>query len=105
MANKKTVGIINYGTGNIASLDQAFSEIEANAWVINNHKDFEGIDALVLPGVGHFGPAQDSLEASGLKDKIVSTIKSGLPVLGICLGFQMLTTGTNGPTASPIPEQ
>ena len=94
MANKKTVGIINYGTGNIASLDQAFSEIEANTCVINNHKDFEGIDALVLPGVGHFGHAQESLKASGLREKIVITIKSGLPVLGICLGFQMLTTGS-----------
>lgn len=87
----KVVGIIDYGTGNIASLDKAFTELGASTRLIQFPEQLQHLDAVVLPGVGHFGPSRQALEVNGLQEALIGLIRSGLPTLGICLGFQLLT--------------
>jgi imidazole glycerol-phosphate synthase subunit HisH len=87
----KSIAIVDYGTGNIASLDQAFNAIGARAHLASAPEQLKGVDAIVLPGVGHFGPARERLSSSGMEHTLLELITSGLPVLGICLGFQLLT--------------
>lgn len=86
-----TVGIVDYGTGNIASLEQAFDALDARIALINAPGQLRGLDALVLPGVGHFGPSTQQLRNTDLQPALIEAIRSGLPTLGICLGFQLLT--------------
>ena len=85
------VAILDYGTGNIASLASALRTINAKATLVNNLKDICKADALILPGVGHYGHALNNLKKNSLIDPILKLIKEGLPTLGICLGFQLLT--------------
>lgn len=94
LTQRKTVGIIDYGTGNIASLDQAFAEIGASIRLIQFPEQLHNLDAVVLPGVGHFGPSSQVLQSSGVKQALIDLIRSGLPTLGICLGFQLLTASS-----------
>ena len=88
---KLTVGIVDYGTGNIASLEMALADLEVRSLSVSMPCDFQSVDAVILPGVGHFGPASLALEISGMRKALLKLIEQGLPVLGICLGFQMLT--------------
>lgn len=88
---RKSIAIIDYGTGNIASLDQAFDAIGACAHLASAPEHLKGVDAIVLPGVGHFGPARERLSSSGMEHALLELITTGIPVLGICLGFQLLT--------------
>ena len=88
---KPKIGLVDYGTGNIASLEMALSDLDVVSLPVRVPSDFVSVDAVILPGVGHFGPATFALEASGLRTSLLSLIDQGLPVLGICLGFQMLT--------------
>lgn len=87
----KSVAIVDYGTGNIASLDQAFAAIGASAFLASTPNQLLAADAVVLPGVGHFGPASHALVSSGLGSELCRLLQAGLPCLGICLGFQLLT--------------
>ncbi len=87
----RTVAIVDYGTGNIASLDQAFDAIGARAFLARTPSQLHSADAVVLPGIGHFGPASHALATSGLGLELLRLIPKGLPCLGICLGFQLLT--------------
>ena len=88
------IGLVDYGTGNIASLEMALSDLDVVSLPVRVPSDFVSVDAVILPGVGHFGPATFALEASGLRTSLLSLIDQGLPVLGICLGFQMLTNAS-----------
>ena len=85
------VAILNYGTGNINSISSAISSLNANPYLASNLKDLKKANALILPGVGHFGHAIKVLNQNRLVNPIIDLIKSGLPTLGICLGFQLLT--------------
>lgn len=85
------VAIISYGTGNLASLSDALESVGASCTVARVATDLVGADALVLPGVGHFGHAMNFFRASGLIEPTLERIRSGVPTLGICLGFQLLT--------------
>ncbi len=87
----KQVAIVSYGTGNIASLEESFEAIGAQAYLAASPHDLQRADALVLPGVGHFGAAMASLRHSGLLQVLLQRIGDGVPTLGICLGFQLLT--------------
>lgn len=85
-------GIVDYGTGNIASLAMALEAVGAEAALVSKPEDLACKAAVILPGVGHFRPASVSLHHSGLAQKLCECVSTGLPVLGICLGFQLLTT-------------
>ena len=86
-----SIGIVDYGTGNIASLEMAISDLNAVSLSVRNVRDLSSVDALILPGVGHFGPAALAMETNNIRNSLLSLIDQGLPVLGICLGFQVLT--------------
>ena len=91
MANKCSIAVVDYGTGNIASLIAALRIVGAYPFVARSPQDIFRSDALVMPGVGHFATAVESLHKYGLFNCIVDSINKGLPALGICLGFQLLT--------------
>ena len=88
------MGIVAYGTGNIASLETALQAAGTKAVSVSQPEHLSCLDAVILPGVGHFGPASTALHSSGLAEEICQRVAVGLPVLGICLGFQLLTTSS-----------
>ena len=94
------VAAVSYGTGNIASLQQAFSHLGAHCLLAESPADLIGADALVLPGVGHFGAALGALASNGLEAELLNQIRSGMPTLGICLGFHLLTVCSEEAPAS-----
>jgi glutamine amidotransferase len=82
------IGIVNYGAGNIFSLTSALTRVGIGYGMINAEEDFEQYSHIIIPGVGHAGAAMDKLEESGLVEAIRALKK---PVLGICVGMQLLT--------------
>ena len=84
------VGIVDYGVGNLFSLRSSLVAIGADAFVSSDPEELKKADRILLPGVGAFGDAAEKLRASGLADFIKEEIKKGKPLLGICLGMQLL---------------
>ena len=84
------VGIIDYGVGNLFSLRSSFASIGVEAVVSGDPQVLAGCDRLVLPGVGAFEDAANKLRASGLDAFVRQQAAAGKPLLGICLGMQML---------------
>ncbi|MBP5269669.1 MAG: imidazole glycerol phosphate synthase subunit HisH [Clostridia bacterium] len=84
------VGIVDYGVGNLFSLCRSFEAVGENALVSGDPGVLDGTDRIILPGVGAFGDAARKLEESGLGEYVVSRAKAGTPLLGICLGMQLL---------------
>ena len=84
------VAIIDYGVGNLFSLKSSFSAIGADAVVTSSKSELERADSIILPGVGAFCDAAKKLKDSGLEDTVISLAKAGKPLMGICLGMQML---------------
>ncbi|UIR55296.1 imidazole glycerol phosphate synthase subunit HisH [Sphingobacterium sp. SRCM116780] len=82
------IGIINYGAGNIFSLTAALDRVGLTYGMVNKVKDIDQYDRIIIPGVGHAGAAMEKLRASGLAE-CIHTIQK--PVLGICVGMQLLT--------------
>lgn len=84
------VGIIDYGVGNLFSLRSSFAAIGAEAFVSGDAAELGKADRLVLPGVGAFGDAAEKLRSTGLDAFVKEQSASGKPLLGICLGMQLL---------------
>lgn len=80
--------IIDYGAGNVANVRNAFEKIRASVSISKEPKEWKTSDAIVLPGVGAFGPAIEKLGEG--KEKILELLEEGIPFLGICLGMQIL---------------
>lgn len=89
------IAIIDYGMGNLRSVQKAFEKVGASATITQNPKDIKNAKKVVLPGVGAMKPAIEKLEALGLIPAIREAIKSGKPFLGICLGLQLLFDESN----------
>jgi imidazole glycerol-phosphate synthase subunit HisH len=89
---QKVIGIIDYGMGNLRSVYNAFRSLDANVVLVNDAKQFAKVSHLVLPGVGSFAKAMENLEQLGLVEPIREFANSGKPMLGICLGMQLLAT-------------
>jgi glutamine amidotransferase len=83
------IAIIDYGMGNIHSVNKALQLLGAQTKITNNPKEILGADKAVLPGVGAFDDAVLELEKQGLIKAINQFVKSGKPLLGICLGMQL----------------
>ncbi len=84
------IAIIDYGMGNLRSVQKAFEKSGADALITHDPRMIKSADKLVLPGVGAMAPAMEKLRELGLVDGICSFVNSGKPFLGICLGFQLL---------------
>ena len=88
------IAIINYGAGNLFSVEKAFSALGADVRVSSTASDILSADKIVLPGVGAFGDCMDQLNASGLIAAIREGVARGIPLLGICVGLQILFEGS-----------
>ncbi|MDA9897361.1 imidazole glycerol phosphate synthase subunit HisH [Alphaproteobacteria bacterium] len=86
------VVIIDYGASNTLSVNRAFSYLGANVVVSNDAQNIASAERLVLPGVGAFPDSMNRLKADGLAEVVKHMVSSGKPIIGICLGMQMLFT-------------
>ncbi len=84
------IAIVDYGVGNIFSLYSSFKYIGAEVVLTSDPDEIKKADKIILPGVGAFADAAKKLRESGLSDVVVDEVKKGKPLLGICLGMQML---------------
>lgn len=84
------IAIIDYGVGNLRNVQKAFEHIGVSATVTSEVQALRLADGLVLPGVGAFGDGMDSLHAMGLVEPLRQEARTGKPLLGICLGLQLL---------------
>ena len=84
------VGIIDYGVGNLFSLRSSFRAIGEDAFVSGDAVALSRADRLVLPGVGAFADAAEKLRSTGLDSFVRAQAEAGKPLLGICLGMQLL---------------
>ena len=84
------IAIVNYGVGNLFSLESSFNAIGQEVIITSNPKDLKASDRIILPGVGAFGDAAQKLFSSGLAEPLISEARNGKPILGICLGMQLL---------------
>jgi imidazole glycerol-phosphate synthase subunit HisH len=84
------IGVIDYGMGNRRSVEKALEHVGARPSMTADHDELRKADGLVLPGVGAFPQAMHNLDALGLPDLIGELTGQGTPLLGICLGMQLL---------------
>lgn len=84
------IAIIDYGVGNLKSIYNSLKRVGIDSVVTSDEKVINEADKIILPGVGAFNDAMESLKASGLVDCVKENINSGKPTLGICLGMQLL---------------
>ncbi len=89
------LAIIDYGTGNLRSVEKAFESLGHDVIVTSDKKQMEACEKLVLPGVGAFGHCMNYLKEKGLDKFIIEWVNSGRPYLGICLGMQILFDSSN----------
>ncbi|MBI3915164.1 MAG: imidazole glycerol phosphate synthase subunit HisH [Chloroflexi bacterium] len=84
------IAIVDYGMGNLRSVQKAFEKIGADARVIQSPDDLRAARGIVLPGVGAFGQAMQNLRAAGWIEPLRAACARGAPFIGICLGMQLL---------------
>ena len=84
------LAIIDYGVGNLFSLQCSLKRIGAEAVVTSDENIIRASDRIILPGVGAFGDAVKKLRESGLFEVVIEEAEKGKPLMGICLGMQML---------------
>ncbi|MGC4047946.1 MAG: imidazole glycerol phosphate synthase subunit HisH [Armatimonas sp.] len=85
-----SVAIIDYGVGNLRSVQKAFEHLEHEVLITSDPAEIAAASHVVLPGVGAFGAAADTLRARGLEETVLEAAHSGRPFLGICVGMQLL---------------
>ena len=83
-------GIVDYGAGNLFSLSSSLKALGEDVILLGDDENWDKCSHLILPGVGSFIPARKALSESGLEEKLLDEIRSGKPLLGICLGMQLL---------------
>ncbi|MDE5748756.1 MAG: imidazole glycerol phosphate synthase subunit HisH [Acetatifactor sp.] len=84
------IAIIDYDAGNIKSVEKALIALEEQVVVTRNPEEILGADGVILPGVGAFGDAMERLESYGLVETIGQVAERRIPLLGICLGLQLM---------------
>ncbi len=84
------VALIDYGVGNLFSLESSFAVLGEKAVATSDPELISAADRIILPGVGAFGDAAQKLRESGLEREIMKAVSDGRPIMGICLGMQLL---------------
>ena len=84
------IAIVDYGVGNVRSVERALAHVGAEPKLTADPDELERSDGVVLPGVGAFAPALEKLSENGLGRRIVELAGRGKPLLGVCLGYQLL---------------
>lgn len=84
------IAIVDYGVGNLFSLSSSFRSIGADILITSDPEAIRSAEKIILPGVGAFGDAAELLRKSGLDQVVIEEAKRGKPLLGICLGMQLL---------------
>ncbi len=84
------IAIVDYGVGNLFSLSRSLAYVGADVCVTGDREKIKRAEKIILPGVGAFGDAIKKLRAACLDEVLVSEAKKGKPILGICLGMQLL---------------
>jgi glutamine amidotransferase len=90
--NQPLIGVIDYGMGNLRSVANAFYENGLDVEVVTEPARFEDYSHLVLPGVGHFGSAVANIDKRGFRKPLMAMAAAGRPILGLCVGMQLLAT-------------
>jgi glutamine amidotransferase len=85
------IGIVGYGIGNTGSICNMFRKLRIDAEVVSSRSSLANSKRLVLPGIGAFDACMNALETSGLRTAVLEFAATQRPVLGICVGMQMLT--------------
>lgn len=89
-----SIAVLDYGMGNLRSVARAIEHVGGAVEIVEDPAGVERADALVVPGVGHFGACVRNLRARGLEDPIRAFAASGRPVFGVCVGMQVLLEGS-----------
>ncbi len=90
MTARPRIAVVDYGAGNLVSIDQALTTVGADVVLVREGNAIHGADALIVPGVGAARPAMARLESHGLTEPIRAWLAADRPFLGICLGLQLL---------------
>jgi glutamine amidotransferase len=90
MTARPRIAVVDYGAGNLVSIDQALTSVGADVVIVRERNAIRGADALIVPGVGAARPAMARLESHGLTEPIRAWLAADRPFLGICLGLQLL---------------
>ena len=85
-----SIAIIDYGVGNLRSVEKAFTSQGIDAVVTSDEKQLRAADKLVLPGVGAFKACMDGVKARGFDELVLDAAKAGKPIIGLCVGLQMM---------------
>jgi glutamine amidotransferase len=90
-----TIAILDYGMGNLRSAEKAFEHVGASAPITRQHDEVRAADGVVLPGVGAFPKAMAAVRERGFDGLLRERRAAGVPILGICLGMQLLYEGSD----------
>lgn len=88
------LAIVDYGMGNLFSVRQAFAAVGQDAEITDSRVKVQACDAIVIPGVGAFAIAMEVLERTGLAETIKERVQKGTPLVGICLGMQLMMSSS-----------
>ena len=89
------IAIVDYGVGNLYSVEKAFARFSSDVVLTHEAEIIDKADKVVLPGVGAFGDCMKNFKASGLVDAVLRAVKNGKPVMGICVGLQIMFEGSD----------
>ncbi|GAC1458445.1 MAG: imidazole glycerol phosphate synthase subunit HisH [Candidatus Limnocylindrales bacterium] len=99
--NEVVIAIVDYGVGNLASVQKAFAAVGSEAMLVRDPARLADAAAIVLPGVGNFGHCSREFHRYGFAGPLRAARKRRVPILGICVGMQLLFEGSEEDTAEP----
>ena len=89
------IAVLDYGIGNLRSAEKALQRVGGDACLTDDPEVAKSAEGVVVPGVGAFGPCMEALRRCGLDKVVLGAVDQGTPLLGICIGLQMLFDGSD----------